>query len=73
MNLLVMIFLGVVLAYLLISWKSLRKTNRMTRWFCLGLYALTGGLWLLFFIDTDHQHLATLIERWLNPLVRFIA
>jgi hypothetical protein len=69
MTVLVLLFLSVILIYLLIQRTALRKTNRTTRWLAYGIYALTGGLWVVFFMWTDHVHLGMLIQKVLLPFV----
>jgi hypothetical protein len=71
MNLLVALFLLLLLVYLLIQWRALSKTNRTTRWLAYGIYALTGGLWVVFYMWTDHQYLGTLLQKVLLPFVPF--
>ena len=71
MTVLILLFLLLILVYLLIQRTALRKTNRTTRWLAYGIYALAGGMWVLFFTWMDHQHLGTLIEKVLLPFVPF--
>lgn len=71
MNVVVGLFVAFMLVYLLIFWRDLKKTNRRTRWSVYGIYAMSTGLWVYFFLNTSHDHLATVLQAVLNPLVPF--
>lgn len=71
MSFLVIVFLFVMTVYLLFQWTALRKSNSITRWLAYAIYALAGGLWVMFFMWTEHQYLVKYLDRVLHPFVPF--
>jgi len=67
-----LLLLGGGLLYVLLDWKQLQQSNRITRWLCYSLYGFAMIIWVVEMRVPGKLAVFVWIQRSLEPLSPFL-